>query len=223
MTATLAFDIYGTLIDTQGVVEELSTMVGEAAAQVSRSWRDKQLEYAFRRGLMGRYQPFSDCTSQALDYALALHQCSVTARQRQQLLDRYRRLPAFSDAASALQQLGHAGHRLWAFSNGQAAAVETLLASAGVLDTFDGIVSVDEIGRFKPDPAVYAHFLKRTAATAESTWLVSSNPFDVLGARSVGWQAAWVQRSAAVPFDDWEWSPTVTVERLDQLVTALPG
>ena len=223
MPLTLAFDIYGTLIDTRGVEAELSTIVGSAAAEVSRSWRDKQLEYAFRRGLMGRYQPFSVCTAQALDYALAFHQCPVTDQQRQRLLDSYRRLPAFADVAPALQQLRDAGHQLWAFSNGQAAAVETLLASAGLSDAFDGVVSVDEIERFKPDPAVYAHFLQRTGAEVDTTWLLSSNPFDVLGARAAGWQAAWVQRSAAIPFDDWEWSPTLTVARLDQLVAALPG
>lgn len=222
MQLTLAFDIYGTLIDTRGVEAELSTLVGSAAAEVSRSWRDKQLEYAFRRGLMGRYQPFSVCTAQALDYALALHRFQVTEQQRQQLLDSYGRLPAFADVAPALQQLSAAGHRLWAFSNGQAAAVETLLASAGLSDVFAGIVSVDEVQRFKPDPAVYAHFLQRTGARSDATWLVSSNPFDVLGARSAGWQAAWVQRSAALPFDDWEWSPTVVVERLDRLAGALP-
>ncbi|MFG1495508.1 haloacid dehalogenase type II [Saccharospirillum sp. HFRX-1] len=222
MQLTLAFDIYGTLIDTRGVEAELSTLVGSAAAEVSRSWRDKQLEYAFRRGLMGRYQPFSACTAQALDYALAFHRCSLTDKQRQQLLTSYGRLPAFADVAPALRQLSDAGHRLWAFSNGQAAAVETLLAGAGLPAVFEGTVSVDEIQRFKPDPAVYAHFLQRTGARSDATWLVSSNPFDVLGARSAGWQAAWVQRSAAIPFDDWEWSPTVVVERLDVLAGALP-
>lgn len=223
MPLTLAFDIYGTLIDTRGVETQLSRMVGSIAAEVSRSWRDKQLEYAFRRGLMGRYQPFSVCTAQALDYALALHRCQVTDQQRQQLLDSYRRLPAFTDVAPALQQLSDAGHRLWAFSNGQAAAVDGLLTAAGLSHAVEGVVSVDDIERFKPDPAVYAHFLQRTGAELDTTWLVSANPFDVIGARSAGWQAAWVQRSPALPFDDWEWSPTLTVARLEQLAAVLPG
>lgn len=71
MQTTLAFDIYGTLIDTHGVVGALEKTVGNAAVEFSRTWRDKQLEYTFRRGLMQSYEDFDVCTSQALDYACA--------------------------------------------------------------------------------------------------------------------------------------------------------
>lgn len=223
MALTLAFDVYGTLIDTRGIEVALTELVGADSEAVSRTWRDKQLEYAFRRGLMGRYQPFSECTRQALDYALAFHRHALTDDQRHSLLDRYRHLPAFADAQPALRQLQADGHRLWAFSNGQAAAVETLLSSAGLDDCFAGIVSVDEVQSFKPSPSVYAHFLNRTEATAAATWLISSNPFDVIGARSAGWQAAWVQRSAAQPFDPWEVTPSLTLGGLAELAAALPG
>jgi len=52
MKTTLAFDVYGTLIDTHGVVAALTEMIGKQAQGFSQSWRDKQLEYSFRRGLM---------------------------------------------------------------------------------------------------------------------------------------------------------------------------
>ncbi len=69
MAITLAFDIYGTLIDTHGITESLKPIMGSRAVEFSRLWRDKQLEYSFRRGLMQNYQDFSVCTKQALDYA----------------------------------------------------------------------------------------------------------------------------------------------------------
>ena len=49
---TLAFDVYGTLIDTQGVTVILEQFLGDRAFEFSRTWREKQLEYSFRRGLM---------------------------------------------------------------------------------------------------------------------------------------------------------------------------
>ncbi|RMF46291.1 MAG: haloacid dehalogenase type II, partial [Deltaproteobacteria bacterium] len=49
---TLAFDVYGTLIDTHGVLTALEKLVGDKALAFSNSWRDKQLEYSFRKGLM---------------------------------------------------------------------------------------------------------------------------------------------------------------------------
>ncbi|MGD8576862.1 MAG: haloacid dehalogenase type II, partial [Thiohalophilus sp.] len=68
MNPVLAFDIYGTLIDTHGVVEELQSRIGDRAWDFSRRWREKQLEYTFRRGLMKNYIDFPTCTRQALDY-----------------------------------------------------------------------------------------------------------------------------------------------------------
>ena len=72
MVTTLAFDVYGTLIDTHGVVTLLEELVGDKAKEFSRTWRDKQLEYSFRKGLMQNYETFAVCTSQALDYTCAL-------------------------------------------------------------------------------------------------------------------------------------------------------
>ena len=66
MTVALAFDIYGTLIDPHGVVKQLQQAVGDGAAEFSRVWREKQLEYTWRRGLMRRYVDFGVCTRQAL-------------------------------------------------------------------------------------------------------------------------------------------------------------
>ena len=63
MKTTLAFDVYGTLIDTRGVLETLEKWLDTGdALSVSKLWREKQLEYSFRRGLMRDYVDFSVCT-----------------------------------------------------------------------------------------------------------------------------------------------------------------
>ena len=83
------------------------------------------------------------------------------------------------------------------------------------------VVSVDEVNSFKPDPAVYHHFLSRAGAAAENTWLVSGNPFDIIGAHSCGMNTAWVQRSRVAVFDPWGIQPTITVNSLTGLVDAV--
>ena len=65
--ATIAFDIYGTLIDTDSMVSQLHEWVGSRAETFSKTWRSKQLEYSFRRGLMRQYENFEVCTRQALE------------------------------------------------------------------------------------------------------------------------------------------------------------
>jgi 2-haloacid dehalogenase len=221
MTTTLAFDVYGTLIDTHGIIATLQPHIGHRAADFSRAWRDKQLEYAFRRGLMRQYETFIVCTRQALDHTCSLFGLQLDPAEREKLLDAYRTLPAFEDAQAGLVRVREAGFRLFAFSNGPAEAVESLLAQAGLRDFFLDVVSVDEVKSFKPDPGVYAHFLKRAGATVRDAWLISSNPFDVIGALCAGMRAAWVKRSPEAPFDPWELEPTLTVASLSDLAARI--
>lgn len=221
MTATVAFDVYGTLIDTHAVVARLSGWIGDRAPGFSRVWRDKQLEYSFRRGLMRRYEDFSVCTRQALEYACDLLDLPLSEERKAELVELYRRLPPFDDVGEGLAALGNRGCRMFAFSNGSRDAVESLLATAGIRDRFDDVVSVEAVRSFKPDPAVYEHFLQQSRTEPGDAWLVSGNPFDVIGAISAGMRAAWVRRSPQAVFDPWGIEPTVTVTGLAGLGEAI--
>ena len=217
MSIAIAFDIYGTLINPHGVVDELTRHLGERAQPFSNLWRDKQLEYSFRRGLMGRYQNFPVCTRQALDYADAVLQTNLDESVKTKLMAIYGELPAFEDVAQSLEAMASEGWQLYAFSNGTAEAVSGLLEHAQIDAYFAGVVSVDALQTFKPDPRVYRHFMEIAGTDAEHCWLVSSNPFDVIGAVATGMKAAWLQRAQTAVFDPWEFEPTCKINRLDQL------
>ena len=217
---TIAFDVYGTLIDTDGVVSQLREWMGSQADVFSQTWRSKQLEYSFRRGLMRRYETFAVCTRQALDYCCVEYDVSFSAEQKDALLQSYRALPAFSDADESLVALKASGHRLFAFSNGAAEAVEEVLQTNGLRERFEGVVSCDTLKTFKPNPDVY-HYFMREAGEAKDAWLVSGNPFDVIGAVSAGMKSAWVKRSDRVVFDPLGIEPTLTVAALSELCEKL--
>ena len=221
MTVALAFDIYGTLINPHGVVSELERHVGERAQEFSSIWRDKQLEYTFRRGLMGRYENFPTCTRQALDYSDSLLQTGLGESAKDALMQVYRKLPAYDDVPASLKLLADAGFRMFGFSNGVAADVSGLLQHACIDQYFEGVVSVDTIGTFKPDPRVYRHFIEVAATDADHCWLVSSNAFDVIGAISAGMKAAWLQRSSNTVFDPWGINPTRVIHGFDELIKEL--
>ena len=221
MALSLAFDVYGTLIDTSGVTVALQQHAGEQAGAFARLWREKQLEYSFRRGLMRQYEPFTVCTQHALEYACSFFAIELSEADKAQLMAAYRTLPAFAEVADGLQALKAAGYRMYAFSNGHPDDVENLLLHADIRDHFLDVISVHEIQSFKPDPAVYEHFLQRTGAQPGEAWLISSNPFDVIGAIAVGMQAAWVKRTPDALFDPWGIRPTVTVSGLTELPAAL--
>jgi 2-haloacid dehalogenase len=214
MAVTLAFDVYGTLINTHGVVVALEHHVGSKAAEFSRTWREKQLEYSFRRGLMQNYENFSVCTRHALDYTCAYFNASLNEKDKEVLMGVYKILPAFDDVDEGLALARKSGFRMFAFSNGSAEAVEMLLKNAGIREFFVGVVSVDEMKSFKPNPGVYCHFLRRAGASGGTAWMVSGNPFDVIGAVSAGMRAAWVKRTPEALFDPWGIEPTLTVTSL---------
>ncbi len=217
MPESLGFDIYGTLVDPLEMNEHLRSLVGERADSFSRLWRAKQIEYTWRRGLMREYADFGVCTRQALSFAALSLDVELSAEDGERLVDEYQNLRPFPDVAAGLGRLRSEGHSLVAFSNGVERTARTLLGRAGVLESFEAVVSVDDLGTFKPDPEVYRYLARRLDRPPEETWLVSSNAWDVIGAKSAGLRAAWVRRSPDAVYDPWGIEPDLVVEDLEQL------
>ena len=217
MKYTIAFDVYGTLIDTSGVYNTLENMIGDQALSFMELWRNKQLEYSFRRGLMNRFVDFSIVTKEALSYCCDALKISLNDAQKLRLMNEYKVLPAFFDTRTALENLKKDGHRLFAFSNGSQQAIEGLLKNSGIIDYFEGAVSVENITMFKPSPLVYEHFNKVTNSLKSNSWLISGNPFDVIGAAAYGMKTAWVQRSPDAAFDPWGIEPDIRIKNLNEL------
>jgi 2-haloacid dehalogenase len=105
MPKTLAFDVYGTLIDTSGVNDLLEKYIEDKAELFMDLWRSKQLEYSFRRGLMKRYEKFSVCTRSALDYSDTYLNTGLTEDNKNFLMQKYRVLPAFPNVNESLLKL----------------------------------------------------------------------------------------------------------------------
>jgi len=221
MNATLAFDVYGTLVDPLGIAIELRVHLGNDAGAFAQLWREKQLEYTFRRAAMRDYRDFPTCTRQALEFADAKFGSRLTLESRESLLAMYRALPSYPDVTPALVTLKALGHRSYAFSNGHPADLARLLEHAGVDRYLEGIVSVHPTASFKPDPRVYRHFVDRANSEPAETWLVSGNSFDVLGAHAAGWKTVWVRRDATALFDPWGVAPSLTIASLADLPGAL--
>ena len=213
----LAIDVYGTLVDTAGVTVQLTGLVGDHAPAFANAWRAKQLEYTFRRALMHDYADLPTCTRQALDHTCLTFGADMAATDRDALMALYRRLPAFADAEPGLSELRDLPLRPFAFSNGTRADLDEVLDTAGLTPLLAGVVSLNEVRTFKPHPAAYAYFHRAAQTGGAETWLVSGNPFDVIGAVTSGMRAVWVKRSPAMVFDPIGVAPTAVVSSLTEL------
>lgn len=216
---TLAFDVYATLINTYGMVDLLQRYIGDdKAVPFATLWRDKQLEYSFRRSMMNRYEPFYTCTGDALNFCIEAFGVSMTHDQHFSLIKRYQNLPVFKDVAHALRRLSQRSDlQIFALTNGPLEDIEKLFEDDQINQYFKDIISADEIKKYKPDPAIYQHFINRTGAKAEDSWLISGNAFDVMGATSFGMNSVFIKRSMNEQMDSWGDQPTLTISSMSEL------
>ena len=192
------FDAYGTLFDVHSAVARGGAPLGDKAAAVSALWRQKQLEYTWLRSLMGAYVDFWRITGDGLDYALAANGIDDPAL-RERLMDLYQRLDAYPEVADTLTALRRAGLKTAILSNGAPRMLEAAVRSAGLDSLLDEVLSVDELGVYKPDPRVYQLAVDRLEVPAARICFLSSNGWDAGGAAHFGFTVAWVNRFAQQP------------------------
>ncbi|BDD60639.1 hypothetical protein MPDQ_006639 [Monascus purpureus] len=225
----VAFDLYGTLLSTDSIVRQLEQHFGQAKAQsISASWRRYQLEYTWRLNSMGRYESFSDITRNSLHHSLMENGSHLHEEYVDRLLQAYDNLSAFPDVNPTLSRLATTpGIAAVVFSNGTQSMVSNSVLHSQDLSShasiFRDIITVDHVKQYKPAPAVYKYLAEKmgkTPSQMKDIWLVSSNPFDVVGARSVEMNAIWVDRAARGWMDATLPSlrPTVIVHQLEDTV-----
>ncbi|KAL3426451.1 haloacid dehalogenase [Phlyctema vagabunda] len=197
----IAFDLYGTLLATESIAKELGNHFGYAKAQsIAAKWRRYQLEYTWRMNSMSLYKPFSEITHASLQHALAEQRVSLSEDDERQLMKAYDSLSMFPDVKPALESLADDSTiDAYVFSNGSDAMVTSSVTQSKSLSphagVFKGLVTVEEAQVFKPDRRVYEYLAKRVGQDMGRIWLVSGNPFDIVGARLAGMEAAWVDRA----------------------------
>lgn len=195
------FDAYGTLFDVDGAAREAARddpSLNDIWAALSADWRRKQLEYSWLRAITGDHADFWQVTSETLDWAAERH--GASADQAARLLDLYRRLPAYPEVPGMLGRLRASGARTAIFSNGSPQMLSDAVASAGLTDLLDALLSVETAGRFKPATEAYGIVTDHFACDPAAITFVSSNGWDVYGAARFGFQTVWVNR-AGLPVD----------------------
>ncbi|MBI4887325.1 MAG: haloacid dehalogenase type II [Acidobacteria bacterium] len=217
----LGFDAYGTLFDVFSIAALCEEYFPGRGAALAQLWRAKQLHYSLLRSLMERHRDFWRVTEDGLVYAARSLGLDLTPGCRSRLLDAYRTLEAFPDVRPGLEALKAQGVRLAILSNGEPAMLQSAVVSAGLAPLFDAIVSVEDVGVFKPSPRVYALLPKQLATDPSRVGFVSSNSWDIAGAGSAGLTTFWIQRGAAEPPEEIGFPATHIVHAIPDLPALL--
>jgi 2-haloacid dehalogenase len=191
----VVFDAYGTLFDVQSPVNKLSNEIGNKAASLGALWRQKQLEYTWLRSLMGTHADFWVVTREALDYALAELGISETGLA-DELMTLYLKLDAFPEVVEAMTALRQRGKRLSILSNGSPSMLDSVVRHAGLDKVFEHVLSVEEVGIYKPSRRVYRLAMQKFhIQDAPSICFVSANTWDAQAAAQFGFQVVRIART----------------------------
>lgn len=187
------FDAYGTLFDFNSAVAQQRARLGDQADRFSALWRTKQLEYTWLCSLMHRHADFWQITQDALDYTLDTFGI-VDENLRRDLIDAYLHLDVYPDARAALAQLKRAGRQIAILSNGSPMMLRTAVTSAKIETLVDRVLSVEQVGVYKPDPRVYQLAVDELKVPANRIAFQSSNAWDAAGAANFGLRVVWINR-----------------------------
>ena len=216
----LVFDVYGTLVDTGSISAECERVFPGRGTDICEAWRAKQLQYTWLLNSMGEYLNFREVTRRALIFSFRSLGLGCDKDGERSLLDAYLHLAPFMDVKQALQDLSDSGRRLLVLSNGTPGMLDGVLANSGLLPHFEAIMSVDEVGVFKPDPKVYRLAADRLELPLDRIGFVSANSWDIAGASNFGFAAAWLNRTGSVA-DEVGGSARIEVDGLSGLAASV--
>jgi len=197
---TCVFDAYGTLLDVSAAAREAAAEPGREAlaakaSELAEHWRQKQLQYSWLRTITGDYTAFWDITMDGLDWALEKTGLDGDMELRERLLALYWELSAYKEAHFMLANLKARGLNTAILSNGSKEMLDGAVYTSGIGENIDVVLSVEDIGIFKPSKQVYDMVGDRFGCQPDEVLFVSSNGWDAAGAAGYGFNTVWVNRA----------------------------
>ena len=192
------FDAYGTLFDVAAAAARCRDDLHGKADALAEVWRLKQLQYTWLRSLMRRYVDFTQVTGDALDYALAAVGIDDPPL-RERLMALYMELDAYPEVPEMLRRLQAGGLKTGILTNGSPLMIDAAVASAGIGDRLDAVLTVDPLGIYKPDPSVYQLVPDHFGIPVERVAFMSSNAWDAAAAAEFGMNVVWINRFGQPP------------------------
>ena len=201
---TCVFDAYGTLFDVAAAARIAAEQpeqekLAELWPRLAADWRSKQLQYTWLRAITGDHISFWQVTQDGLDWAMEASGLDDPIL-RETLLALYWELPAYPEVPEMLKALKEGGKTTAILSNGSPDMLEGAVDFAGVSGWLDGVLSVEDVGVFKPASQVYDMVGGHFGTSPDQVLFVSSNGWDAAAAAAYGFHTAWVNR-AGEPMD----------------------
>lgn len=184
---TVIFDIIGTCFTLSAPEARLNAL--GAPPGTLQLWFAQSLRDAMALSLAGGYKPLKEVLSADLPRTLARQGVTAPKDEVSRVIESFAELSPRPGLGEAVRSADRSGAKLIALTNSSEQATRGLLKSAGLLEHFDVLLSVDDVCHIKPHPAAYG--LAQQHADGEA-WMVAAHAWDILGAAQAGLKTAYV-------------------------------
>ena len=201
----LAFDVNETLLSLAPIKAAMDDLLG-AGAPVGE-WFARMLHGSLVANETETYRPFGEIGVEALLTVAAKRGRPIKGEAAVEVVSLMESLPPHPEVYNALERLFDAGYPMVALTNSSTSAANAQIENAGLHPFLRRVVSVEEIGRFKPDRRPYQHAAEAMGVEPGEMMLIAAHDWDCLGALHAGARSAFVKRQGVA------WSlPTVPPE-----------
>lgn len=195
----ILFDVNETLLDLSPLNESVGNALG-GRPELASHWFTTMLQYGLVTTVADHYQNFDDIGVACLVMVAQKEGIDLDEATAKQVLAPMRSLAAHADVVPALERLQQDGHRLVTMTNSSKAVLAEQMRNSGLEKFFESMMSVDEIGLYKPHTHVYRWAARRVGADVSQCLFVAAHGWDVAGAAWAGMKTAFVARPGKVMF-----------------------
>ena len=226
MIKAFAFDLFGTLVDTNSI-SKVFPKIGvnlNDPRLFAEIWHSKQIQYALIMNVTGgKFEPFSQLSLRALRFSAKVFQLQLSAKQIYKVNEAKMNLNPFPDSKKGLEKLKAKSNRaiIAILSNGETSKTDKLLSNTGLRQYFDYIISAEDVKKYKPSSEPYTLASKRLGISISDICLVSSNLWDVAGGQAAGMQTYWINRGEVKATEELDVKPDYvsdSIEMVNELI-----
>ena len=206
---TILFDLDDTLFDHAGTAR--AALAATAARRPTLQGVPVESLYQRYSELLEELHPlvmtgrisYLEARQQRFTRLLVPYEPTPTAAEVAQLAEQhygqYQQLRRPVPGALALLQALKPAYTIGIVTNNRTAEQQEKLRHLGMSHLVDALITSEDVGVLKPDPAIYAQALQRLGATPAETVMVGDNwQADVVGALAVGIRPVWLNRLGVV-------------------------
>lgn len=215
MIKAVFFDMNETVLNLSRLKESFGKHFDDD--YVVKYWFTKLLHTSTVTGIMDEYKNFGELAAVVLENIFFEQGKELIPEIKAEILDSFRKLPAYDDIAEALEILRQNRIRAIAVSNSSLAMIKKQLTNAGIIDLFDAYYSVDAVSKYKPFKDVYLYAVQEENVFPEDVVMVATHDWDLFGAKKAGLKTAYIQRKKEI-FNPYYSQPDIKKADMVELV-----